>query len=309
MSRRIMTIFGVFALVLALAPEAIASDHANDPVYLSLGTSLAAGVIADENGDSTFSSNFAYSDQLYWRLQDRIDEDLQHVKLGCSGETTDHFFGGLNVYGEPSKCADIYATGSQLGDALLTLATENVVLVTIDLGANDITQAQDVCSTEPDPTACIVASIGPIATKVAQAVGALRTLGGYTGPVIGMNYYNPQVAAAIGFFPGAPGPLEPNLQLAALTDQLAQGFNGALAQAYGAVGAEVADVYSAFNAGDFGDDKPANGIPDNVDRLCKLSYMCPDDEGVTANHHANKRGYRVMAKTFFKIVKTIDFTA
>ena len=87
---------------------------------------------------------------------------------------------------------------------MATLATENVVLVTIDLGANDINQAQDLCSNEPDPTACIVASIGPIATKVANIVGALRVHGGYAGPIIGMNYYNPQVASAIGFFAGAP---------------------------------------------------------------------------------------------------------
>jgi lysophospholipase L1-like esterase len=291
-----------------LAPAAVtATEHESDPVYLSLGTSLAAGVMADANGDSTFSSRAAYSDQLYRRMRDRIDEDLQHVKLGCSGETADQFVGGTNVYGEASKCAALYATGTQLGDALATLATENVVLVTIDLGANDINQAQDVCSTEPDPTACIVASIGPIATKVANIVGALRVVGGYTGPIIGMNYYNPQVAAAIGFFAGAPGPLEPNPTLAVLTDQLAQGFNGALQQAYTATGAHTADVYTAFNAGDFGDDKPENGIPDNVDRVCRLTYMCPDDEGANANIHPNKRGYRVMAKTFFKIVKTIEF--
>lgn len=310
MLRKFMTVFGATALLLALVPAvASATEHDSDPVYLSLGTSLAAGVMADANGDSTFSSNRAYSDQLYWRLQDRIDDDLQHIKLGCSGETADQFFGGLNAYGEPSKCAGSYATGSQLGDALAVLATENVVLVTIDLGANDINQAQDVCSSEPDPTACIVATIGPIATKVANAVGALRVLGGYTGPVIGMNYYNPQVASAIGFYPGMAGPLPPNPALAGLTDQLAQGFNGALEQAFTATGAFTADVYSAFNAGDFGDDKPENGVPDNVDRVCKLTYMCPDDGGVKANIHPNKRGYKVMAKTFFKIVKGIEFTA
>ena len=69
---------------------------------------------------------------------------------------------------------------------------------------------------------------------------------------------------------------------------------------------QVADVYGRFNAGDFGDDRPANGVPDNVDRLCKLTSMCPDEDGVNANIHPNRRGYRVIAKTFFKVFKTMD---
>ena len=40
-----------------------------------------------------------------------------------------------------SACAGVYATGSQLGDALAALAEGNVVLITIDIGSNDITQA------------------------------------------------------------------------------------------------------------------------------------------------------------------------
>jgi hypothetical protein len=86
-------------------------------------------------------------------------------------------------------------------------------------------------------------------------------------------------------------------------DQLTQWFNGALAQAYGATGADVADVYAAFNAGDFEDDKPENGIPDNVDVACKLTLMCPDEPGVNANIHLNRKGYKEVAKTFDDVLK------
>jgi hypothetical protein len=113
-----------------------------------------------------------------------------------------------------------------------------------------------------------------------------------------LSYYNPQAAASIGFFPGVPLQHTPDLALAGLSDALARGFNGALTQAYGAVGSDVADVYGAFNAGDFGDDDPVSGLPDNVDVLRALSYMCPDDPAVKANIHLNKNGYKVIAKAF-----------
>jgi len=304
MLRRIVSMMATVLVVVGLMPgAALAEDPPADAVYLSLGDSLAAGSLADANGDTTARSNKAYTNQLYRRVADRVDYGLSHTKLGCDGETTDQFSGGVNLYGEHSRCQARYVTGSQLGDAIMHLQNDNVVLVTIDIGANDITQAQQACLGD---AACIVGKIGPIATNVATIVGTLRVAGGYTGPIIGMNYYNPQVAAAIGFYSGNPGPLTPDPALAALTDQLAQGFNGALAAAYGAAGADVADVYAAFNAGDFGDDKPLNGIPDNVDRACSLTYMCPDGENVNSNIHPNKKGYRVIAKTFFKMVKRLD---
>jgi hypothetical protein len=86
-----------------------------------------------------------------------------------------------------------------------------------------------------------------------------------------MHYYTPDVASAIGFYPGMPGPLLPDPGLAALTDQLAQGFNGALQQAYTATGAYTADVYSAFNAGDFGDDKAGER------HSCDIGIFGPND--------------------------------
>ena len=295
----------VATLVLVAPLAAYADSPPPETIYLSLGTSLAAGSQADANGDTTFSSESSYTDQLYQRVKGRIGANLVHEKLGCDGETTDQFMGGVNVSGQPSKCAGLYDTGSQLGDALAAIGGGNVVLITIDIGANDVLQAQQVCQGDPG---CIVGQIPVIAGKVAQIVGTLRQAG-YGGPIVAMNYYNPQVAAAIGYFSGVAGQQAPNPVLAQLSDQLAQGFNGALAQAYAATGAQVADVYGAFNAGDFGDDKPPNGIWDNVDVVCDLSYMCPDDPGVKANIHLTRKGYRVVAKTFLGIVADIDFAS
>ena len=284
------------------AAPAVAAPS-NDAVYLSVGTSLAAGSQADTAGNTTFSSDESYTDQLHQRLQGRIATELQHIKLGCPGETTDQFLGGVNAFGQPSTCAGAYQTGSQMGDALATIAEGDVVLITIDLGANDIVQAQHVCDGN---VGCIVAAISAIAGNTAQIVGTFRAAG-YDGPIVGMNYYNPQAAIASGYYHGIAGRQSPNLSLAQQSDVLAQGLNEALAWAYGLFDVRVADVYSAFEARDFGDDAPVNGTPDNVDVLCALSYMCPADEDVKANFHLNKKGYRLVAKSFLDEVETFDF--
>ena len=95
-----------------------------------------------------------------------------------------------------------------------------------------------------------------------------------------------------------------------MTNALAVGFNGALADVYGAFGSPVSDVYNAFRSGDFGDDGgrhqiAGNGVWDNVDAACRLTTMCPDFP-VKANIHPNRRGYRVMGWTFWKVVRTLD---
>jgi len=295
--RRIATILTVVGLLMAyLVPSASATP--GEGVYLSMGTSLAAGSQIDEAGDTTSSSNRSYTDELHRRLTGRLANDLSHVKLGCAGETAEQLLGGVDFDGNPSICAQQYDSGSQIGDALATIATTDVLLVTIDVGANDLFEAQEICGID---STCLQARISATASLTAQIVATLRGVG-YEGPIVGMSYYNPLAAAAIGHFSGVPGQHSPDLSLAHLSDVLVRGLNGALAQAYGAFGVPVADVYRAFNAGDFGDDQPANGVPDNSDVLCALSYMCPMDATVKANIHLNKKGYTVVAKEFLELI-------
>ena len=182
-----------------------------------------------------------------------------------------------------------------------------------DIGANDIMQLQSECAGDP---ACIVGGIPEIVTNVGAILTVLRS-NGYEGPIVGMLYYNPQIAAAIGYYPGAPGPGPlgpvpgPDPELAVLTDALVVGFNDGLAQVYGAFGSPVADTYSAFHAGDFGDDGgrfqvAGNGVFDNVDAVCALTSMCPDEVGPKANIHPTRKGYRVMAGAFWRVVRTLE---
>lgn len=291
--RRLFTALAMTSLLVATtAPVAAASP--GEGVYVSLGTSLAAGSQADASGTTTFSSESSYTDQLHQRLKGRLVGDLAHVKLGCPGETAPQLLGGVDKDGNPSNCAGLYETGSQIGDALKTVAESNVVVMTIDIGSNDLFDAFETCGQD---SICLGGEITAIAGKVGQIVTTIRN-GGYDGPIVAMNYYNPLAAASVGFFNGVPGQQPSDLGFAILSDSLVRSLNGALAQIYDSFGVSLVDVYAAFNAGDFGDDQPANGIPDNVDVLCRLSFMCPDDETVKPNIHLNRNGYKVVAKEF-----------
>ena len=309
MTRKLTLVFLSALLVIAAVPGIAVADEgpATDKVYLSLGDSLAAGSLADSGGTTVYPSNKSYTDRLYRKLDKRID-DLEHVKLGCDGEKTTDM-----ITGAETKCAADYSVnGTQLAEAVrwLTDPGVEVVLVTIDIGANDVNNAAGACNFDPG---CTAAAIPAILNNVGYILATIRGVG-YTGPIVGMNYYNPNVAASIGYFAGAPGPIEPNPNagFAVLTDLLAQGFNGGLAAVYGAFGVPVADVYGAFASGDFADDggryqKKGNDVADNAaDAVCRLTYMCPKDSSAKANIHPNKKGYKVMAKAFWVIIREFD---
>ena len=230
-------VLSVAVFVIAVGTPGVALAVGHDPgesVYLSLGDSLAAGSLANDGGETVYPSNKSYTDRLYKKLKKHVDGDISHIKLGCDGEKTTDM-----ITGAETKCA--YVTGTQLGDAMMWLGTGDVVLVTINIGANDINKAAQLCGFDPG---CIEAAAGGILANLYGILAALRSTG-YDGPIVGMNYYNPNVAASIGFFSGAPGPLAPDPGFAGLTDLLASSFNAGLASIYGLFGAPVADVYGA----------------------------------------------------------------
>ena len=78
----------IVALAVFLGTLPAIAETPAEAVYLSLGTSLAAGSLIDESGATTLSSDWGYPDQLYQRLTGRLAPNLVHEKLGCPGETT-----------------------------------------------------------------------------------------------------------------------------------------------------------------------------------------------------------------------------
>jgi len=114
---------------MAILPAPVTADTS---WYLSLGTSLAAGETVDPINPKHLCDIVPETELSY---TDKIAEytGLQHLKLGCSGETIDSFRDG------PSINCD-YRAGSQLLQAkeLIRKYGEDIGLITIDMGANDV---------------------------------------------------------------------------------------------------------------------------------------------------------------------------
>lgn len=119
---------------------AAADEATNDKdvtYYISLGDSLATGYQPDVDKDT----HLAYSDQLYAQLKQRAP-GLKHIRLGCTGETSESLIKG-------GKC-DFPDAKSQLDVALkaMTEHPDKVAYVTLSVGANGI-QARAENSHQP----------------------------------------------------------------------------------------------------------------------------------------------------------------
>ena len=286
MRKRFLLMITAVALIFAMIPgSAIANkggekanpDKANG-YYLSLGTSLAAGTLVDV----AFSSS-SYTDFLAGRLAQDDFKARKHVKLGCPGETTLSMMTGLDPDGSPSLChpavLDTYSTGTQLGDALVHLSSgkgKQTKVITIDMGANDALQTLDGCGLD---LGCILGDLEVTKGNLAAILTDIREA--YDGPIVAMNYYNPNLAAW--FF-------DPDL--AAASAFLNVLYNDGLESVYADFDVELADVEVAFGSSDFADDN-GNFVPDNVETICALTFMCSD-----GNIHPTPDGYDFIAGVF-----------
>jgi lysophospholipase L1-like esterase len=283
------TVAVAVALVATLIPvprAAAAEPGAADGqprYYVALGDSLSVGIQADGEGNSV-PTDEGYTDQLYARLK-AANPDLQLVELGCSGETTTSMIeGGI--------CE--YENGSQLADAVAFLRANRdaIALVTLDIGANDVSGCLtdsfvDLgCAAERTPTA---------ARNLSEILAQLRLSGGFHTPIAAMNYYDPYLAS---WLEGPQGQL-----VARSSVEIATRYNDLLEWIYGLYGVPVADVETAFSTTDFSTTVPLEGVgpvPLNVARVCQWTWMCAPPR--QPNIHPNTAGYAVIAATFHDVV-------
>jgi lysophospholipase L1-like esterase len=292
MSSRRITVALVLVLLLILGVAAVpgASAGAAAPrYYLSLGDSIAAGWQPDASGVGQFT-NQGYTDQLYRRMRGAIP-GLQHVKLGCPGETTASMIGGGGPYA--GLCG--YGGTSQLNTALAFLAAHpgEVAFITIDIGVNDVLGCLANPSPYPDTPTCVRATLPGVGQRLGQILGALRAATAGAVPIVGMNYYNPYLATWLEGIPpdGAAGPA-----MAQMTTTLAGTYlnDATLEPVYAAFGVPVADVFAAFSSTRW---QMVGGQPFNVFRICQLTWMC-DAPPVGPNIHPKARGNAVITRTF-----------
>lgn len=172
-----------------------------DVTYLViLGDSLAVGTQPDASGVN-MTTDRGYGETLY-QLMLPLFPNLQLVKLGClndPGETTVTMANG-------GSCD--YPEGSQLDAAkdFLLEHGESTVLVTIDIGVNDLLQSG--CIDQGPPLNVDAACVEDFLTNVLPGrlsfimseLFAVQAEEGF--PIFGLNYYNPFVVLYYAVFEG-----------------------------------------------------------------------------------------------------------
>lgn len=263
---------------------------------VSLGDSLAVGVMADADGKSTPPTDQGYADQLFALLKPLIP-NLELVKFGCPGETTTTFVTG-------TKCE--YPEGSQGLEAAKFLRENqnNIFLVTLDIGVNDVLDSGciDIAMGIIDQ-ACLMETFQAVGVGLSGILTTMEAAMAAKAPIIGMNYYNSFLALWL-------SPLQPQgMLLAQASAELLGLFNiQVLGAVYEGFHVPVADVASAYMINAFEPlvpfPPPFGMVPLNVATLCALTFMCPVPPAVP-NIHANVDGYGVIALAFLEQVELL----
>lgn len=289
--KRQSAVVSALVLLMGLIPIGSAAAAGHDGVYISLGDSLAAGTQANEG----VVTDDSYTDVLFRRLRDDLGLG-HHVKLGCPGETSSTFLAG-GCSGEGAIGG--YATGTQLGDALVAIAAAgpDLKLITINIGANDVL----ACVGAPDMNTCLGAALPALAGNLTVILATLQAAAPGV-PIVGMNYYNPLLAWVLDDanapFPG----------FGALSQVLVTNLNNLLAATYaGSFGpvspVPMVDVAAAFHT--FDDQR-------NIKYVCRYTLMCERDgdsyvmsdwapaSGPQPDIHPTDIGYQRIAWAFMR---------
>jgi len=262
----------------ALAAPAAGGSSSRPTYYLALGDSLAQGIQPNSSGKSV-PTNQGYVDDLYAAYRRQVP-GLQLVKLGCPGETTHSMIKG-------GVCP--YPDGNQLAAAVHFRATHpgRVAVITLDIGANNVDGCVSAGTLNPN---CFAGGTTAAKQDLPQILRALRRA--YPAvPIVGMNYYDPFLAA------WRQGPAGQALATASVVATNA--FNRVLKQAYIASGVPVADVSAAFFTNTT-TKLPVVNLPVNVATICLLTWMCAPAP-VGPNIHPRPAGYLVIAGAFLKV--------
>ncbi|WP_405010254.1 SGNH/GDSL hydrolase family protein [Kitasatospora sp. NBC_01539] len=278
-------LLAVTVLGLGTAPATAASTGRDDVPrhYLALGDSLAAGYQSTPDGGHVVGRG--YAQDIARTLADRAaarGRAFDFTDLGCPGETTGTMAGGGCPYPHP------YAD-SQLAAAVRFLREhrDERVLVTLDIGANDVNRCAAGGSID---VPCTLAGIATAGRGLSGILDRLREAAGPRTRIIGMNLYDPFLAA----WPTG----EQGRATALASVPLSNALNAVIALADAAHGVPTADVARAFGTNTFlpmvplGDTK----VPANVARILQWTAMARGDI------HANDTGYQVIADTFLALI-------
>ncbi len=277
----VMRVRMLLSVCVMLALFAPGSASAKDPSgssndYLALGDSAAFAYIDQAGYEYFYPTNFVgYADWTGLALS------LNEVNAGCPGETTGSFLSrtapdnGCRAYRTVFPLHVVYGSinSTQLAFATGFLQRHGGAgLVTIQLGANDLLLLEQQCNDDP---VCIENGAPQVLARAAAnmqaALAALRATG-YTGPLVIVNYYS----------------LDYTNQF---VTELIQALNQAITAAAPLYGAEVADVFSAFQA--------ASSTQFAGGRTCVaglLNASNPPTDPPSCDDHPSQSGHKLIAQ-------------
>ncbi|HEX7260138.1 MAG TPA: SGNH/GDSL hydrolase family protein [Candidatus Saccharimonadia bacterium] len=266
----------------SVVPQRLAATASADPgVILSLGDSLAVGLQPAKFG---FRPTLGYAGVVAEQMS-KLMPGIKLVRYGCAGATTTSFIrGGPCPFSNPP-----YGRGSQLiaAERFITANRGRVKLVMIDIGANDVVHCARA-NFGPLKTGCLAVMLPRVRKNVALIAQRLRQAAGPSLRLVGLNYYNPFLAA---YVQGGKGRSRAMASVSLIRNK----FNDRLVQAYRQHGFVVADVARAF-----GSDlpfstmtvlSPYGRIPASVANICKHTWACDRRSDI----HARDSGYGLMA--------------
>jgi GDSL-like Lipase/Acylhydrolase family len=283
------------ALALALAittatPVATPVGASLAPVsveyYLDLGGSASVGFQPTASRPSGQPTDTGYANDLLTIERARW-HDLQLVQFGCPGETTGTFMNGGD------RCRT--AGQTQLSQAVAFLHSHpNTVLMTIDLGFNDIERCLAFHVVDQ---ACLTQRLDLISQQLPPILAALRAAAGPSVRLVGLGHYDPY----LGTYLHRGADLAFSEDSVAAIDRLDDTLHGI----YAAAGVPMANVARAF---DMTHSEPvdlagADDVPKNVEQTCVLTWMCTS-ASPHAKQHPNNAGYQVIAQAIAAVIPT-----
>jgi lysophospholipase L1-like esterase len=273
----------LFLLIACIAlGTASASGGGSGLNYLALGDSVAFSYISQAGYEYFYPTNFVgYADHLSSTF------NLNTVNAACPGETTSSFISstgpdnGCRAYRSQFPLHVDYAS-TQLAFAMAFLRqNRGTRLVTIQLGANDGFLLEKQCNYDPT---CIENGAPQLFATVAANMQIILTglrSTGYQGPIIIVNYYSVDY-----------------------TDQrfteLTAGVNQAITSSAPIYGAEVADVFSAF--------QPAASTQFAQGHTCAaglLNNSNPATSPPTCDVHPSQSGHKLISQVIAGVFRSL----
>lgn len=278
--RRFARLAALFTTLAAISPAFVSVPAHADPAsappgaasatgwYLALGDSVAAGYqpgLGDDRDGGYVGP-----------VLDAVQKDAPKTNLSnlaCSGETSTTMVNG-------GRCS--YEEGSQLAQAVVFLRAHSWTtrLVTVTIGANDVTPCLRLVPDNAAVAACLQASLTTLRDNLGSVLSQVHAAAPGARIVV-TNYYNPYLALWF----SNPG-------LAGFTTALQGQLNGVIGAVTSKFGA-TADVATAFQSGDttlVSFPGPGGVAPQNVAVVCQLTWMCSRND-----IHPNDAGYAVIA--------------